>query len=144
MKKCAGFLILVCLSLITCKKDNEVKLVFGPQFTREEYNIYYDSISTAVINYSSLSDIKDSSELYNPEIFSKSITTGKPFSLTLLSGQYYVIKRFDLMDKHGSVIFYIPDGTFYIYQDGLQSPTQGLPFQFKAHDGTTILYFEKK
>jgi hypothetical protein len=144
LKKNVSLLILICLILPACNKDKNVTVVFVPKFTRDEYNTYFDSISTAVINYSDLSEIKDSSELNNPEIFNTSITSGKPFSLTLTSDHSFVIKKFDLMDKKGSVIFYIPYGTFYYYSDGSQYPTQGLPLLFKAHDGTIIQYFEKK
>lgn len=110
-------LSVLCLSL-SCKKDTGKIECW---FNLNPPDIYRDSISSIVINYSLYSDFKDEEELMNPEIYQYSIKTNLKNSncdiypcsidygyITLDIGQAYVIKKFDLVDSSGKILFNLP------------------------------------
>ena len=104
----------LCLSL-SCKKDpSKIECWFN----LNPPDIYRDSISSIVINYSDYSAFKDEEELMNPEIYQYSIKTNSKSSncdiypcsidygyITLDNGHAYVIKKFDLVDSSGKILF---------------------------------------
>jgi hypothetical protein len=104
----------ICLSL-SCKKDTGKVDCW---FNLNPPDIYRDSISSIVINYSVYSDFKDEGELMNPDIYQYSINTDLKRSncdiypcsidygsITLDIGKTYVIKKFDLVDSSGKILF---------------------------------------
>lgn len=146
------FLAIFCLS-IACKKENTNFSSFDLDLANPSDSIYYDSVAYAIINYSDLSEIKDTSGSRNPDVFnhSEKVESRSPYNIyqygfTVKSEHSYVIKRFDLLSKSGKVIFYIPYGTQYYFRDGIQYKAPiTLPFYFKAFNGGMVgLYISKK
>ena len=139
--KTINFLLftVLCLSL-SCKKDT---WKIDCWFNLNPPDIYIDSISSIVINYSAYSDIKDEEELMNPEIYQYSIKTNSKSSncdiypcsidygyITLDVGHAYVIKKFDLVDSSGKILFSLtwkPDSVHGAIT------VQYLPYVFKAN-----------
>jgi hypothetical protein len=138
----------LCLSL-SCKKDTGKVDCW---FNLNPPDIYRDSISSIVINYSAYSDFKDEGEIMNPDIYQYSINTDLKRSncdiypcsidygsISLDIGKTYVIKKFDLVDSSGKILFNLtwkPDtvhGSITV---------QYLPYVFKA-DSRIFFTFSK-
>jgi len=131
------FFAIFCLS-VSCKKEETKVTQFS--LTTNEGVINYDTISYAIINYSDSNEIKgDTSVLMNPDIFSHSVKVEKPLRLTLKEEHSYVLKKFDLFDKSGNLLYYIPYRTQLNFNEGLT-----LPFTFKAIDGSYLMGVTKK
>lgn len=152
MKK-SIFLILTTLFLfVSCKKDGTKYSRFSIQFAQKADSVYYDSVAYAVINYSDLSEIKDTTDRKNPDIFSHSIKVNKQtglglsytYGLTLAAEHWYILKKFDLVSKLGNVIYYIPYGVQYYWVDNIRYEGLALPFSFKAFDGQMLTMVTKK
>lgn len=146
------FLAIFCLA-ISCKKENTNFSQFSVDFANLDDSIYYDSVSYAIINYSDVTEFKDTTAFRNPDIFSHSekVDRRSPYNtdtygITVKSGHSYAIKKFDLVSKSGNVIFYIPYGTNYYYRNGIKRPAPFLPIYFKAFSGSMsgMLYLNKK
>jgi hypothetical protein len=130
----------LCLSL-SCKKDPGKTDCW---FNLNPPDIYRDSISSIVINYSDYSDFKDEEALMNPDLYQYSIKTNSKSSncdiypcsidygyITLDNGHTYVIKKFDLVDSSGKILFYLtwkPDSV----HGATNVPY--LPYVFKANN----------
>jgi hypothetical protein len=129
MKKSILFLIAIfCLS-VSCKKEETKVTQFS--VTSADYLINYDSISYAIINYSDLNEISGDTTTYmNPDNFSHSVKVEKPFRLTLTAEHSYLLKKFEVFDKFGTLLYYIPYRTQFSSNGGMT-----LPFIFKAIDG---------
>jgi hypothetical protein len=125
-----------CL-ILSCKKDaGKIDCWFG----LNPPDNYRDSISSILIRYSSISDFKDDQELNNPDLFrysskidSKSPDYGYPNLIhygyiTLDIDQTYVIKKFDLVDSSGKILFYLPWKPDSVHESSIPY----LPFVFKA------------
>lgn len=139
MKKSVLFIIAIfCLS-VSCKKEGTKVTQFSVQFNERADSVYYDSIAYAIFNYSDIKELKDSSAINNPDVFSQSVKIKKPYSLTLTAGHTYVLKKLDLFDKSGTLLFYIPYRT-QINTNSIMT----LPFTFKAIDGGYVLGVAKK
>jgi hypothetical protein len=130
------FLAIFCFS-VACKKDGTKVTRFIPTF--KEGVIQSDSISYAIINYSDVNEIKDTLDLMNPDVFSHTVKVSNPFSLSLTDEHFYVLKKFDLFDKSGSLLYYMPYRTQLNYHEGIT-----LPFSFKAMNRTLELPVIKK
>ena len=135
------FFAIFCLA-IACKKENTNFSQFSVDFANLEDTIYYDSVSYAIINYSDVTEFKDSTAFNNPDIFSHSekVERRSPYNtdtygITVKSGHTYAIKKFDLVSKSGNVIFYIPYGTQYFTRNGIKRSGFHFPFIFKAFSG---------
>jgi len=132
--------IILCFVLflsLSCKKDTAK---IDCWFNLNPPDIYRDSISSIVINYSAF---KDDEALMNPDLYQYSIKTNSKSSncdiypcsvdygyITLDIGQMYVIKKFDLVDSSGKILFYLtwkPDSV-----DGA-TDVPYLPYVFKAN-----------
>jgi len=135
--------VILCLS-IACKKEGPKEMRFSISYARSEDSIYSDSVAYAVINFSDLSEFKDTTDLNNPDIFSHSIKVENPYSLTFPAGQTCVIKKFDLVSKSGNVIFYIPYRVQYYYVNNIRYEGMALPFFIKVADGTYVMLVTKK
>ncbi len=131
-------LLVLCISL-SCKKDpDKINLWFGPTFQDKTYR---DSVSCIKIQYSDYSDFRNGDGLENPTLYKYSITTDlvtddygaeyiKYFGhLSLDIGHTYVLKKFDLVDKKGNILYFLPWKSDTIQTDG-EIPR--LPFIFKA------------
>jgi hypothetical protein len=68
-----------------------------------------------------------------------SVTLSIPYTLSLTAEHTYVLKKLDLFDKSGKLLFYIPYST-QLNTIGVLS----LPFIFKAIDGAYVLGVTKK
>lgn len=125
-----------CL-VLSCKKDvGKIDCWFG----LNPPDIYRDSISAIEIKYSDFSDFKDDQELNNPDLFrysikinSKSPDYGYPNLIhygyiTLDREHTYVIKEFDLVDRSGKILFYLPWKPDSVHNGDIPY----LPFVFKA------------
>jgi hypothetical protein len=155
MKKSIIILIpIFCLS-IACKKEFTNFSRFSLDFANLEDTIYYDSVSYAIINYSDLTEIKDSSEFINPDVYSHSEKVARQsrqypyniyeYGITVTSEHNYVIKKFDLVSKGGKVIFYVPYDSLYYFRNGIRYPAPfTLPFGFRAFEGSMTGIFVKK
>jgi hypothetical protein len=138
--KAVNFILCFVLFLsLSCKKDTGKVDCW---FNLNPPDIYRDSISSIVINYSATSDYKDDAELVNTDLYQYSIKTNSKNSncdiypcsidygyLTLDIGRVYVIKKFDLVDSSGKILFYLdwkPDTV----HGATNVPY--LPFVFKA------------
>lgn len=139
--KIINFLLfsVLCLSL-SCKKDPGK---IDCWFNLNPPDIYRDSISSIVINYSPYSDFKDEEALMNPDLYQYSVNINSKSSncdiypcsidygyITLEIGHSYVIKKFDLVDSSGKVLFFLtwkPDSV-----QGANN-IQYLPYIFKAN-----------
>lgn len=134
-KNCILLLMLFCLS-VSCKKDpGNQNVRFVPLFALGEDSIYYDSIDYTLINYSDLNELKDTSDLNNPNVFSNSIKLDiLKDEINLAIDHTYVIKRFDMISKTGNILYYIPYGK-----------NLGLPYSFKVHrdEAMIILYINR-
>jgi hypothetical protein len=135
------FFAIFCLA-IACKKENTNFSQFSVDFANLDDSIYYDSVSYAIINYSDVTEFKDTTAFRNPDIFSHSekVERRSPYNadtygITVISGHTYVIKKFDLISKSGNVIFYIPYGTQYVIRNGIKRSVSNFPFIFKAFSG---------
>lgn len=129
----------LCLSL-SCKKDTAK---IDCWFNLNPPDIYRDSIASILINYSATSDFKDQEALMNPDNYQYSINTNLKRSncdiypcsidfgsITLNIGQTYVIKKFDLVDSSGKILFNLtwkPDSVHGALT------VQYLPYVFKAN-----------
>ncbi len=136
------FIAIFCLA-IACKKENTNFSQFSVDFANLEDSIYYDSVSYAIINYSDVTEFKDTSAFNNPDIFSHSekVERRSPYNtntygITVKSEHTYVIKKFDLVSKSGNVIFYIPYGMQYFTRNGIKRSWAPFPFVFKAFSGS--------
>ena len=110
--------IILCFVLflsLSCKKDTAK---IDCWFNLNPPDIYRDSISSIVINYSAF---KDDEALMNPDLYQYSIKTNSKSSncdiypcsvdyglITLDIGHTYVIKKFDLVNSSGKILFYLP------------------------------------
>ena len=136
--KTVNFILCFVLFLsLSCKKDTTK---IDCWFNLNPPDIYRDSISSIVINYSAF---KDDEALMNPDLYQYSIKTNSKSSncdiypcsvdygyITLDIGQMYVIKKFDLVDSSGKILFYLtwkPDSV-----DGA-TDVPYLPYVFKAN-----------
>jgi hypothetical protein len=148
------FLLIFGLT-IACKKENSKFSRFKVDFANLNDSIYYDSVSYALINYSDLSELKDTAAIKNPDIFShsekieKQIAYGvspREFGITWTAEHTYVIKKFDLVSKSGNIIFYVPYSALYYVRNGAKYPSPfRLPFPVKAFDGSMAgIYVAKK
>ena len=130
-----------CLSL-SCKKDSgKVEAWFGPSFPD---TIYKDSVFCIIINYSDISEFKNDQELNNHDLFrySSKIYPKSPdycsectkyFGfLNLDVGHTYVLKKFDLVNESGKILYYLPWNSDSI---PTTSNTPQLPFIFKSGQG---------
>jgi hypothetical protein len=128
----------LCLS-VSCKKDTRK---IDCWFNLNPPDIYRDSISSIIINYSTFDDNNDE-EVMNPDIYQYSIKTDSKSSnciiypcsidygyITMDIGRWYVIKKFDLVNSSGKILFYLP-----WKPDSVHGATNipYLPFVFKAN-----------
>ncbi len=143
MKKLVLMFVML-IPFLSCKKESPKTISFSISFARIQDSVYYDSVAFAVINYSEMSEIRDSSDLNNPEVFSQTVKVEKPYTLTFESGQTCVIKKFDLINRSGEVIFYVPYGVQHYYVNNIQYDGIGLPFIIKAEDGVYTIMVTKK
>jgi hypothetical protein len=139
MKKAILLLISTLCLAISCKKEGTKVTQFSVQFNERADSVYYDSIAYAIFNYSDINDLKDSSAINNPNVFSQSVKVERPYTLTLTAGHTYVLKKLDLFNKSGILLFYIPYRT-QINTNSIMT----LPFTFKAIDGGYVLGVAKK
>jgi hypothetical protein len=132
--------IILCFVLflsLSCKKDTAK---INCWFNLNPPDIYRDSISSIVINYSAF---KDDEALMNPVLYQYSIKTGSKSSncdiypcsvdygsITLDVGHTYVIKKFDLVNSSGKILFYLT-----WKPDSIHGATDVpyLPYVFKAN-----------
>jgi hypothetical protein len=147
LRACIFFVF--CLSL-SCKKDSgKVEAWFGPSFPDA---IYKDSVVCIIINYSDYSEFKNDQELNNHDLFrySSKIYPESPdycsectkfFGfLNLDAGNTYVLKKFDLVNKSGKIIYYLPWNSDSINTSGY---TTRLPFIFKSGQGRMSFEVER-
>jgi hypothetical protein len=116
MKALKVLLFSVLCFTLSCKKDpGSIDCWFDIKLP----SIYQDSISSIVIKYSDYSDFKNDQEINNPDLFNSSveISSKKPNYdtntihygfITLNREHTYVIKKFDLINTSGKVLFYLP------------------------------------
>ena len=124
---------IICLS-ISCKKEGTKVTQFYVQFNERADSVYYDSIAYAIINYSDVKELKDSLAINNPDVFNHTVKVEKPYTLSLTAEHTYVLKKLDLYDKSGNLLFYIP------YRSQLNTNVvMALPFLFKAIDGGYLM-----
>jgi len=144
MKKLLVLLFLTNILCWSCKKESETgKISFLTSFAKLSDTISYDSVSFMEIKYSELSDIKDTAEYNNPNIYSKSMrlkvdkSEKKNFHfssefLDFNDGEHYIIKSFELTDNAGKVIYYIPYVTPSEYLENFGYTIINLPIPFSA------------
>jgi hypothetical protein len=130
MKKSVVLLLVIFSLSISCKKEGTKVTQFDVQLAERADSVYNDSIAFATFNYSDVKELKDSSEVNNPAVFSHSVKVEKPYTLTLSAEHSYVLKKLYLFDKSGNLLFYIPSRTQLNTTGGI-----ALPFTFKAFDG---------
>jgi hypothetical protein len=139
MKKSILFLLAIFCISISCKKEGTKLTQFSVYFNERADSIYKDSISYAIFNYSDVKELKDSSAINNPEVFSQTVKVERPYTLSLTAGHTYVLKKFELFSKSGNLLFYIP------YRTSLNAHSIFvLPFIFNAIDGGYSLGVVKK
>jgi len=132
--------IILCFVLflsLSCKKDTAK---IDCWFNLNPPDIYRNSISSIIINYSAFNDdealmnpdlyqynIKTNSKSSNCDIYPCSVDYG---SVTLDIEHTYVIKKFDLVDSSGKILFYLtwkPDSVHGA------TDVPYLPYVFKAN-----------
>jgi hypothetical protein len=116
------FCLIVLIVLIgSCKKDDSVQLRFTPLVVEK---IEWDSIDYTAINYSFSTEIKTPEDKSNPDVYNHSVTIDirKDF-LNAKKGQTIIIKKFELISKTGTSMFYIP----YEGQPGADKVNMKLP-----------------
>jgi hypothetical protein len=125
MKKSFILLLPVICFFFSCKNDPQNQDIrFVPSLSSAEDSISYDSVDYTVVNYSDLDDLKNSSDMNNPDIYSHSIRIDVLHDyINLVVGQTYVIKKFDMISKEGNILYYMP------YGENL-----GLPYSLKIHE----------
>jgi hypothetical protein len=137
MKKSVVLFAVIFSLTISCKKE-ETRVTQFSLFTNDGV-INYDTISYAIFNYSDINDLKgDSSVFMNPDVFSHSVKVEKPLRLTLTAEHNYVLKKLDVFDKSGNLVYYIP----YRTQPNLNGAST-LPFIFKSINGAYVLGVKK-
>jgi hypothetical protein len=139
MKKSILLLIVILFVSISCKKEETKVTQFYVQVNESADSVYYDSIAYAIFNYSDVKELKDTSSINNPDVFNHTVKVEKPYTLTLTAEHTYVLKKLDLYDKSGKLLFYIP------YRTQLTTNNvMALPFFFKAIDGGYLIGVTKK
>jgi len=130
MKKSFVILLLVICFFISCKNDPQNQDIrFVPLLTSAEDSISYDSVDYTVINYSDLDELKNSSDLNNPDIYSHSIKIDVLHDyINLVVGHTYVIKKFDMIRKGGNILYYMPYGE-----------KLALPYLLKIHEDVYMI-----
>ena len=125
----------ICL-ILSCKKDpGKIDCWFDINLPE----IYQDSISSITIKYSDFSDFKNDQEVNNPDLsnYTVEINSKKPNYgtniihygfITLDREHTYVIKKFDLVNASGKILFYLPWKPDSINSGSIPY----LPFVFKA------------
>jgi len=132
--------IILCFVLflsLSCKKDTAK---IDCWFNLNPPDIYRNSISSIIINYSAFNDDE---ALMNPDLYQYSIKTNSKSSncdiypcsvdygsITLDIGHTYVIKKFDLVDSSGKILF-----SLTWKPDSVHGATDVpyLPYVFKAN-----------
>lgn len=139
MKKSILLLIVIICLCNSCKKEGTKVTQFYVQFNEKADSVYYDSIAYAIFNYSDVKELKDTSAINNPDIFHHTVNVEKPFTLSLTAEHTYVLKKLDLFDKSGKLLFYVPYRTQLNPYD-----VNALPFFFKTIDGAYVIGVTKK
>ena len=129
MKKILVLVFLTTIFSWSCKKESDTgKVSFSTSFAKLSDTTLYDSVSFIVIKYSELSELKDTTEYNDPNLYSKSLTLKADISakkdfhfssefVDFRAGEHYIIKSFELTDNAGNVIYYIPYTTPSDYKD---------------------------
>lgn len=143
MKRIIFLLLSGMFISISCKKEPDPPLLmFLPSLSGKDL-ISWDSVSYTTINYSYQNELIDD-ELNNPEIYSNTVNLDlRTEYLQLEANQVIVIKKFDMMDKSGKILYYIP-----FSDETTSSGTLKLPWHLKTGEGksnyaiTVIRYSE--
>jgi hypothetical protein len=108
MKKLTFFILLILFFSASCKKEPEPpQILFFPSLSAPDL-IAWDSVSYTTINYSYQTELKEN-EWDNPAVYSHSVNLDlRAEYLTLEANQVIVIKKFDILDKSGKILYYIP------------------------------------
>ena len=149
-KTILAFLILSFI--FSCKKEKEIGDVsFSTSFARVQDSVSYDSVSYIIMNYSLTNEFNDNSSFDDSSKYSHSIKLdvdknqringhfGTKY-IHLDKGQY-VIKRFDLVDKYGKVIYCIPYEIPENYKTNVINNLISLPILFSTPEANTSFVF---
>ena len=128
-------LIILCLSA-SCKKEKEiVKIQFDTIFAKASDSIAYKTVDALLIHYD---EFKDASSINDSTIFSHSVTLQIDKSSTThqhIVSEYislevgrYVLKKFDLIDSSGKIIYYIPYTIPENYKGNINGTIIPLPY----------------
>ena len=148
------FLIPVICLLLSCSKEKEVSdISFSGIFAKLSDSVYYDSVSYLILNYSPSSELKTQSDYSDSTIYSHSVkyeidkseiqkmnhSLGtKPVRF---DAGWYVVKRFDLVDKSGKVIYHIPYAIPDRYKTNITNTVMALPIGFGPSEAPTNINF---
>jgi len=112
-------LVIFYLLVSSCKKEQEYGVfVFSPYFAQKADAVLYDSACFLIINYSTAAELKTFSEVLDSTTYHHTLKLSldkfdsKNLNYNTIDIRWevgdYVIKKYDLVDKSGKVIYYIP------------------------------------
>lgn len=133
MKTILSFVLLIFTLCQSCKKDvGTQEIWFKPVCADETEVLKYDSIAYTIINYSDIPQYKPDPDFYNQDIYSHSVKLDTKTEFISLPGWHrVVIKRFEMVDKSGKIMYYIPFG-----KDNVPESVNKLPISFQTQGGT--------
>jgi len=112
-------LVIFYLLVSSCKKEQEYgTFTFSPYFAQKADAVLYDSAYSLIINYSTAAELKSYSEVLDSTIYHHTLKLSldkfdsKNLNYNTIDIRWevgdYVIKTYDLVDRSGKVIYYIP------------------------------------
>jgi len=143
------FLIFVsCLVLSSCKKEQEYGVfTFAPYFAHKADTTSYDSAFFLIVNYSTADELKMLSEILDSTTYHHTLKLSldkfdsKNWNYNTININWkvgnYIIKKYDLVDESGKVIYYIPYKIPKEYVVGYGSPVVPLPFEISIGGNKT-------
>jgi hypothetical protein len=142
-------LVILCLSA-SCKKEKEiVKIQFDTIFAKTSDSIAYKTVDALLIHYD---EFKDASSINDSTIFSHSVTLQIDKSRTThqhIVSEYislevgrYVLKKFDLIDSAGKIIYYIPYTIPENYKGNINGAIIPLPYIQTIYGGLSNVSIE--
>jgi hypothetical protein len=141
-------LVILCLSA-SCKKEKVVvKIQFNTMFAKTSDSIAYKTVDALLIHYD---EFKDISKIDDSTSFSHSVTLKIDKSRTTyqsLVSEYisleagrYVIKKFDLIDSSGKIVYYIPYTIPEKYEGNINGAIIPLPYTQTIYEGLSNVSF---
>lgn len=112
-------LVIFYLLVSSCEKEQKYGIfTFSPYFAQKADTVSYDSAYFLIINYSKAAELKNTSEILDSTTYHHTLKLSldkfswESWNYNTIDINWevgdYVIKKYDLVDRSGKVIYYIP------------------------------------